>query len=45
MPHAEANTLLLRRQTPWAFIHVVAHLAGTLALTMLGIALARGMLH
>ena len=42
---AEANTLLLRRQTPWAFVHVVAHLAGTLALTMLGIVLVRSMLH
>ena len=42
---AEANTLLLRRQTRWAFIHIVAHLAGTLSLTMLGIVLVRSVLH
>ncbi|WP_404613291.1 fluoride efflux transporter CrcB [Rhodanobacter hydrolyticus] len=42
---AEANTLLLRRQSLWTFIHVTAHLAGTLALTMLGIVLVRSVLH
>ena len=42
---AEANTLLLRRQSLWAFIHVTVHLAGTLALTMLGIVLVRSVLH
>ncbi len=42
---AEANTLLLRRQSLWGLIHVMAHLAGTLSLTMLGIVLVRSVLH
>lgn len=42
---AEANTLLLRRQSLWTLIHVISHLAGTLGLTMLGIVLMRSVLH
>ena len=42
---AEANTLLLRRQSRWGLIHVAAHLVGTLSLTMLGIVLVRSVLH
>lgn len=34
---AEANTLLLRRQSMWTAIHISAHLIGTLAMTMIGI--------
>jgi len=39
---AEANTLLLRQQYFWFGVHVLAHLVGTLSLTLLGIFLARG---
>ncbi|BFI95501.1 MAG: fluoride efflux transporter CrcB [Rhodanobacter sp.] len=42
---AEANTLLLRRQPLWMGIHIAAHLVGTLAMTLLGIALVHGVLH
>ena len=42
---AEANTLLLRRQSMWASIHIVAHLVGTLSVTLLGIVLVRCVLQ
>jgi CrcB protein len=42
---AEANTLLLRRQSKWATIHIAAHLVGTLSLTLLGIVLVRAVFH
>jgi CrcB protein len=41
---AEANTLLLRGQLLWFATHVAAHLFGTLAMTILGIFLTRGLL-
>jgi len=42
---AEANTLILRGQYLWFGLHVAAHLFGTLALTLLGIFLTRGILR
>ncbi|WP_200177418.1 CrcB family protein, partial [Ectothiorhodospira shaposhnikovii] len=42
---AEANTLLLRRQSMWTVIHIAAHLIGTLAMTMLGIVVVHHVLH
>ena len=42
---AEANTLLLRGQLMWFGTHVVVHLVGSLAMTILGIFLTRTLLH
>jgi CrcB protein len=42
---AEANTLLLRGQLLWFGLHVAAHLIGSLAMTILGIFLTRGLLR
>ena len=42
---AEANTLLLRGQYLWFGSHVAAHLLGSLAMTLLGIFLTRGLLR
>lgn len=42
---AEANTLLLRGQYRWFGTHVAVHLIGSLAMTIVGIFLARGLLH
>lgn len=42
---AEANTLLLRGQLAWFGAHVAVHLIGSLAMTILGIFLTRGLLR
>lgn len=42
---AEANTLLLRGQWQWFGVHVAVHLVGSLAMTILGIFLTRGLLR
>lgn len=42
---AEANTLMLRKQSLWTGIHVASHLVGTLTLTLMGIVLVRSVLH
>ena len=42
---AEANTLLLRGQLLWFGVHVAVHLIGSLAMTILGIFLTRGLLR
>lgn len=42
---AEAVTLLLRQQYMWFGTHVAVHVAGSLAMTVLGIFLVRGVLH
>ena len=42
---AEANTLLLRGQLTWFGVHVAVHLIGSLAMTILGIFLTRGLLR
>lgn len=42
---AEANTLLLRGQLIWFGAHIAAHLIGSLAMTILGIFLTRGLLR
>jgi CrcB protein len=42
---AEASGLLLRQQYLWFSAHVAAHVAGSLAMTVLGITLARSMLR
>ncbi|HEY8585992.1 MAG TPA: fluoride efflux transporter CrcB [Rhodanobacter sp.] len=42
---AESATLLLRQQYLWFGGHVAAHLAGSLAMTVVGIWLARGLLR
>ncbi|WP_404545137.1 fluoride efflux transporter CrcB [Dyella jejuensis] len=42
---AEANTLLLRGQLAWFGAHVAVHLVGSLAMTILGIFLTRGLLR
>lgn len=42
---AESATLLLRQQYLWFGGHVAAHLAGSLAMTVLGIALVRSVLR
>jgi len=41
---AEADTLLLRQQYLWFGGHVALHLVGTLGMTIVGIALTRGLL-
>jgi CrcB protein len=38
---AEAVGLMQRAQYGWAFAHIGAHLLGSLAMTLLGIALVR----
>jgi fluoride exporter len=38
---AEAVTLLVREQYPWAICHIATHLAGSLIMTVLGIATCR----
>lgn len=42
---AEATTLLLRQQYLWFSSHVALHVIGSLAMTMLGITLVRGLLR
>ena len=42
---AEADTLLLRGQYLWFGTHVAVHLLGSLAMTILGIFLTRGLLR
>ena len=42
---AEADTLLLRQQYLWFGSHVAMHLVGTLGMTLVGIALTRGLLR
>lgn len=42
---AEATTLLLRQQYLWFSSHVAVHVIGSLAMTMLGITLVRGVLR
>jgi fluoride exporter len=42
---AEADTLLLRGQYVWFGTHVAVHLFGSLAMTILGISLTRGLLR
>ncbi|RUL80040.1 fluoride efflux transporter CrcB [Dyella choica] len=42
---AEADTLLLRGQLLWFGVHVAVHLLGSLAMTILGIFITRGLLH
>lgn len=42
---AEADTLLLRQQYLWFGGHVLLHLVGTLGMTIVGIALTRGLLR
>ena len=42
---AEASTLLLRQQYLWFGAHVAAHLAGTLAMTIAGLAFTRSLLR
>lgn len=42
---AEADTLLLRQQYLWFGAHVAVHLIGSLSLTLVGLALARGLLR
>ncbi|WP_426663220.1 fluoride efflux transporter CrcB [Rhodanobacter aciditrophus] len=42
---AEADTLLLRQQYLWFGAHVAMHLVGTLGMTIVGIALTRGLLR
>ena len=42
---AEADTLLLRQQYLWFGGHVAMHLVGTLGMTLVGIALTRGLLR
>lgn len=42
---AEATTLLLRQQYLWFSSHVAMHVIGSLAMTMLGITLVRGLLR
>ncbi|HEX6138405.1 MAG TPA: fluoride efflux transporter CrcB [Casimicrobiaceae bacterium] len=39
----EITTLLLRREWLWSFVGIVAHLAGSLLLTVAGIVLARAL--
>ena len=41
---AEAITLLARGQYVWAILHITSHLAGSLAMTVVGIATFRGLL-
>ncbi|MFC3650001.1 fluoride efflux transporter CrcB [Dyella humi] len=42
---AEADTLLLRGQLAWFGAHIAVHLIGSLAMTILGIFLTRGLLR
>ncbi|HEX7111068.1 MAG TPA: fluoride efflux transporter CrcB [Mizugakiibacter sp.] len=42
---AEASTLLLRQQYAWFGVHVLLHVAGSLAATMAGLALIRALLR
>lgn len=42
---AESSTLLLRQQYLWFGGHLLVHLAGSIGLTLLGIALTRGLLR
>ena len=42
---AEATTLLLRQQYLWFGGHLLMHLVGSIGLTLLGIALTRGVLR
>jgi len=42
---AEADNLLLRQQYLWFGGHVAMHLVGTLGMTLVGIALTRGLLR
>ncbi|WP_225737499.1 fluoride efflux transporter CrcB [Dyella acidiphila] len=42
---AEADTLLLRGQYLWFGTHIAVHLLGSLAMTILGIFLTRGLLR
>jgi CrcB protein len=42
---AESATLLLRQQYLWFSAHVLAHVAGSLAMTVLGISLSRSLLR
>lgn len=42
---AEADTLLLRGQYLWFGTHVAVHLFGSLAMTIVGISLTRGLLR
>ena len=42
---AEADTLLLRGQYLWFGMHIAVHLLGSLAMTILGIFLTRGLLR
>lgn len=42
---AESSTLLLRQQYLWFGGHLLAHLVGSISLTVLGIALTRGLLR
>ena len=41
---AEMTTLLLRRELLWSVVGIVAHVAGSVLLTIAGIALARALL-
>jgi len=42
---AESSTLLLRQQYVWFGGHLLVHLVGSISLTVLGIALTRGLLR
>jgi CrcB protein len=42
---AEATTLLLRQQYLWFSVHVMVHVIGSLAMTVLGITLTRSLLR
>ncbi|HEY0199002.1 MAG TPA: fluoride efflux transporter CrcB [Rhodanobacter sp.] len=42
---AEATTLLLRQQYLWFSVHMALHVAGSLAMTVLGITLTRSLLR
>lgn len=42
---AESTTLLLRQQYGWFAAHVTVHLLGSIAMTITGIALTRGLLR
>lgn len=41
---AEITTLLLRRELAWAALGIVAHVAGSVLLTIAGIVIARGLM-
>lgn len=42
---AEAVTLISRQQLGWASVHILSHLLGSLAMTVLGILTANAMRH